>query len=221
MVRSKSPHITTFHLTCPPNINSAHLGLYLSMARKGKPLGDATCLAIIRMFHSGYNKKDIMRALDIGEQSLWQILKQWRTNQHFCRHLTRETQGRPWKMGIMESSVCSCCISCKGWLVNHDLVPRAQNYFYTWYLFWCAPERSAGWEGFMCWCCNYLVSTSTTWLHPQVSKYELTCYSGILLTIAQVNKAAQEQSLFQRAIYIPSLQIDLLGTSRSIVPSPV
>ena len=108
----------------------SQLELHFIMARKGKPLSDDTRIAIIRMFHSGYNKKDIMKALDIGEGSFWRTLKQWQTNCHFCKHLTRETRGRPRKMGIIESSVCHSCINCICQLINCDLVPGAQNYFH-------------------------------------------------------------------------------------------
>jgi hypothetical protein len=94
-------------------ISTAQLELYPIMARKGKPLADATRIAIIRMFHSGYKKKDIMKALDIGEQSFWRTLKLWRTNCYFRKHLTRETRGRPRKLGIIESSVCLNCTHCK------------------------------------------------------------------------------------------------------------
>ncbi len=105
--------VTTSYLVFPFNLKSTQLEPYLIMARKGKPLSDDTRIAIIRMFYSGYNKKDIMKALDIGEMSFWRTLKQWRTNCHFRKQLTRETQGRPRKMGIIESSVCPNCTYCK------------------------------------------------------------------------------------------------------------
>ena len=165
-------HVTTACLIFSLNLNSTQLELHLIMARKGKPLADDTRIAIIRMFYSGYNKKDIMKALDIGEGSFWRTLKQWQTNCHFRKHLTRETRGRPRKMGIIESSVCHSCINCICQLVNCDLVPGAQNYFHPWHLSWWATEGSWGWEGFMCWPCNYLANTSAPWLYPQASKHE-------------------------------------------------
>ena len=99
-------HVTISYIIFPLNLKSTQLELYLIMAQKGKPLADDTRISIIRMFYSGYSKNDIMKALDIGEGSFWHTLKQWKTNCHFHKHLTRETQGRPQKIGIIESSVC-------------------------------------------------------------------------------------------------------------------
>ena len=95
-------HVTASYLVFLFNLESAQLELYVIMVRKGIPLADATQIAIVRMFYSGYNKKEILKALDIVEGSFWCTLEQWQTNCHFCKH----------SMGIIESLVCHGCTNC-------------------------------------------------------------------------------------------------------------